>query len=141
MSTFSEAKENGQYRMLRALDQSRLEFLWYSDFWDGPKNGLLVFDGSKYWFQMFEESADPDFKDFYRRFLVVELTTAQLEVEERWHILFREKVGCHTDYRYNHREELARLKPRNVQEEFYDQYKRRIPLDINGNRAVGWFET
>ena len=141
MLTYREARENGEYRSLPKLDRSRLEFLWYSDFWDSPKNGLLVFDGCKYWFQMFEESADPDFRDFYRRFLVLELTPSQLEEEERWHALFQEKVGCHTDYRYNQREELAKLKPRNVQEEFYNQYKARVRLDVNANPAIGWFET
>ena len=141
MLTFSEARENGEYRSLPELDRSRLEFLWHSDFWDGPKNGLLVFDGCKYWFQMFEESADPDLKDFYRRFLVLELTPAQLEEEERWHALFQEKVGYHSDSRYNQREELAQLKPRNVQVEFYNLYKARVPLDVNANRAIGWFET
>ena len=141
MLTFSQARENGEYRSLPELDRTRLEFLWYSDFWDGPKNGLLVFDGCKYWFEMFEESADPDFKDFYRRFLVLEITQAQLEEEERWHTLFQEKVGYHTTYGRNEREEVARLKPPNVQQEFYDQYKRRIPRDINRNRAIAWFET
>ena len=139
--TFSEAKENSKYRSLPELDRSQLELLWYSDFWDGPKNGLLVFDGRKYWFQVFQESIEPDFNDFYRRFLVVELTPAQLAEGEGWHALFQEKVGYHTDYGHNQGAELARLKPRKVQEEFYNQYRARTPLDISVNQVIGWFET
>jgi hypothetical protein len=139
--TFSESREDGRYRRLPKIDQSQLQFLWHSDFWDGPKNGLLVLDGRKYWFQVFEESADPDLRDFYRRFLIVELTPVQLAEEEEWHMLFQEKVGRYSDYGSNAREELAKVRPRHVQEEFYRRYRGRIPLDIGGNRAVGWFES
>ena len=137
---YTEATRGNSYQSLPKLDRSELSLLWYSDFWDGPKSGLLLLQGGKYWFQMFEESQDPDLADFYRRFLVVELTEEQLSEEEQWHALFQEKVGRHTDYGLNRREELAKLRPRHIQEEFYSLYRERKPLDINSNPVVGWFE-
>ena len=90
---------------------------------------------------MFEESGHPEFADFYRRFLIIELSQEQLWEEESWHTLFQKKVGFHTDYGRNKREELVRLKPRQLQEEFYELYRRRSPLSIDDNPVTGWFET
>lgn len=115
----------------------RFQFLWYSDFWDGPRSGLLLHRKQKRWFELFAESARPD---FYQRFAVIELTEAQLSEEEAWHKLFRAKVGTHTDYGKNGPQLTGRLKPRAMWAEFYEPYAKRKPQDFSKNLVIGWFE-
>ena len=139
--TYQEAIKHDAYTSLPKLGKGDVTFLWYSDFWDGPKSGMALYQGRKYWFQLFQESQHPDLSDFYRRFLLIDLSDEQLSEEERWHALFQEKVGRHMDFGTNQRDEINRLKPPTVQEEFYSRYKQRKPMQIDDNTVVAWFES
>src|SRR5215207_5227193 len=95
---YSDLLRREDYLLLPEIDRGEVKLLWHSDFWDGPTSGMLLYRGKKHWFQVCDESDDPDLQDYYRRFLIIELSDRQLEEEEYWHSLFREKVGTHTDY-------------------------------------------
>lgn len=114
-----------------------LHMLWHSDYWDGPRSGLLLYRGQKLWFEVFDEL---DGGPIYRRFLIVELSPEQLREEENWHELFRQKVGTHTDYDATQNRQLGALRPREMWHEFYDAYHKRTPLDLSNDLVVAWFE-
>ena len=102
---------------------------------------MLLYQDEKYWFEIVAESDDPDFQDYYRRFLIIELSDQQLQEEEYWHELFREKVGNHTDYELQGIPHKEKLKPKDIWDEFYEPYQRRTEIDLSNNVVVGWYET
>ena len=119
---------------------SEVRLLWYSDFWDGPRSGMLVYRGEQCWFQVIAENRD-DEPAWYRRFAVLRLTPEQHAEECRWHELFRTKVGVHTDYEEPpQRPPVGYLWPREQWHEFYEPYRRRTPPDFSANEVLGWFE-
>lgn len=140
MPKLSELSEKNAYVGVPKIDPTYLTLLWHSDFFDGAINGVLKYDGGKYWFEMFSESDDENLEGYYRRFFVIELSEDQLQKEEKWHQLFREKVGGHTDYGANQRTNRSRIKPQELWKEFYDLYKLRTPRDLSENQVIGWFE-
>lgn len=119
----------GRYPRILA---EQVTLLWHDRFWDGPCNGVCLYQGRKYYYGCFEEAEDGS--PWYRRFALYELTPEQLADEEFWHELFREKVGTHW-------EPGGSLKPKELHREFYDAYqKRREPHYEENNPIVGWFE-
>src|SRR5580698_1129869 len=79
--------------------------LWHHGYWDGALSGVCEVDGKKCWFEKIEEWLDnndyPEDDDeplWYRRFLIVQLTTEQFQEIEKCHNKFRRMVGTHTDY-------------------------------------------
>jgi hypothetical protein len=66
--------------------------------------------------------------------------SGQLAEETRWHELFRQHVGTHTDYDESGQRQLGALQPRERWAEFYDAYQKRTPWDLSGNEVLGWFE-
>ena len=127
----------GGYQGLTRIDRSAVQFLWHSSFWDYSQSGMLLYSGEKCWFQVIEENEG---NEWFRRFLVIRLTAEQLQEEESWHELFRQKVGTHTDYDANEKRQVNSLKPQDTWDEFYGPCRDRQPLDLSGNPAVGWFE-
>lgn len=120
----------------RQLREIRL--LWHSDYWDGPLSGLLLLDGRKYWFQIAEEDFEPTLTN--RHFLIIELTDKQLAEEEKWHRLFQEKVGTHTDYDEVGNRDLGGVLPRKTRSEFYDAFRQWQQPNYLENQIIGWFE-
>ena len=59
---------------------------------------------------------------------------------QRWHELFREKVGRHTDYDEEGQRLIGGLEPRDQWPAFYDAYRERTPPDFSANEVMGWFE-
>jgi hypothetical protein len=86
-------------------------------------------------------SDDPDLRDYYRRFLIVELSDEQLREKEYWHNLFREKVGTHTDFEVQGKTLEEKLKPKETWDEFYRPYQQRKEVDLSDNLVIGWFES
>lgn len=126
-------RDSGQ---VQRLSRNEVRLLWYGDFWDGPINGLCLCGNVKCWFEMWndEDRAIPD--TTHRRFLVRELSLQQLAEEERWHELFRQKVGTHCDLDEAHPE----VKSNELHREFYEAYEQRSKPDYSTNRIIGWFE-
>ena len=123
-----------EYLSLPRLQQTELKLLWHAGYWDGPIDGMVSYNGSKYWFQMCDD------EEYYRRFLLVMLSQEQLEEEKYWHELFRRKVGRHTDYDDQGKRPTGAIKPKELAKEFYEAYKTRRPRDLSNNEVIGWFE-
>jgi hypothetical protein len=134
----SELSGPEDYLDLPHLDKRDIRMVWHSDFWDVPISGLLLYHGEKYWFQT---AGDIRYSDSSGTiYLVVQLSRQQLEEEEYWHDLFRQKVGNHTDYGEYGNRTLNAQKPPNTHSEFYDAYNKRTKLDLSTNTVIGWFE-
>jgi hypothetical protein len=140
MTKLAELLESGVSENLPQIARQAVRLLWHDDYWDGPLSGMLLYQGKEYWFQMIAENDDPDLVAFYRRFAVLELTEAQLQEEHKWHTLFQEKVGTHTDYDVAGQRELGALKPQELWHEFYDAYKECTPSTYLENTVIGWME-
>ena len=98
------------------------------------------FRGERCWFQVIAENEDEDLSGWYRRFAIIRLTADQLAEEERWHRLFRENVGWHTDYMKEAADRHEGIRPREQWNTFYEPYKTRVPLDVSSNEVLAWFE-
>lgn len=100
-----------------------IKILFATNWWDGPLSGLCLYNDEKHWFQATEEWYEED-KPYWRRYAVMKLTPEQLQLEERSHELFKEKVGESMPYingipvRNN-----EPLKPKEMWHEFYDVCK------------------
>jgi hypothetical protein len=138
---YSELIHREDYLRLPKIDKSEVKLLWHSDYWDGPTSGMLLYRGKKRWFQVCDESDDPGLRDYYRRFLIVELSDRQLEEEEYWQGLFREKVGTHTDHELQGESQKGRVNPKEMWDGFYEPYQKRVKLDLSQNTVLGWYET
>ena|ERR1051325_2045953 len=126
----------GDLGQTRKISRNQVRLLWHCDFWDGPINGLCEFNSRKYWFTLLDDG-EPDALDALpRKFALVELSPEQLADEERWHKLFREKVGTHCDLEEPHPE----VKPKESHREFYEAHEKRAKPDYSSNAIVGWFE-
>ena len=115
---------------LPKIEGSGYKLLWFSDYYDGEINGMLLYKDRKYWYQIYSESEDEDYSDYYRRYIIIELTELEVAEEEYWYKLFQEKVGY-----------PIATQPQEMWSEFYEPYKNRKPQDISKNRVIGWFET
>lgn len=121
---------------IQKLDRNAVRLLWCFDFWDEPINGLCRWEDRKCWFEMCDADENDLPAPVQRRYLVLELTAQQLAEEERWHELFREKVGTHCDFEESHPE----VKAVELHKHFYEAYKNRVKPDYSKNRILGWFE-
>lgn len=129
MSTTSKTIDS-----IERLASEQVRVLWHADFWDGPINGLCQVDGTKCWFELWADDEGDFPEPAERRFLVLQLTPQQLAEEERWHDLFRQKVGTHCDYNDPHPE----VKPQDHHREFYEAYEKRAKPDYSNNPIIGW---
>jgi len=99
------------------VPEKDVKFLWENDRWDGPLNGMCLYKDKKMWFECAGEDDDR-----YRRYILIELTPDELAKEEKWHNLFREKVGTHTEYENGKRS--GKVKSHETHHEFYDEYNK-----------------
>jgi hypothetical protein len=139
MTRLGEILARDGYKLVPRIDRADVHLLWHSAFWDGPLSGMVLYRGELCWCQMVAES-DPDSAEWYRHFAVIRLSDEQRAEEQRWHDLFREKVGRHTDYDENQQRPVGELRPREEWPSFYDAYCERTPQDFSANEVLGWFE-
>ena len=125
----TSVNEHGQ---LEKINRQDVHLLWFGDFWDGPVNGLCLYNNEKCWFETCSEDEDGG-----RRYVLLKLSAEQLADEEKWHELFRRNVGTHTDFD----EAVPQVKPQESHRDFYEPYKTRGKVDYSKNPALGWFET
>lgn len=148
----SELQGEEDYLQTPRIERSAIKLLWYSDYWDGPRSGMLEYQGKPYWFQICAEadadtkptpdSSSPDglqLTGWYRRYTLLKLSDAQLQEERYWHELFRQKVGTHTDYD-EEEENSGEVRPKETHAEFYEPYKAYTRPDLSDNEVIGWFE-
>jgi hypothetical protein len=138
MTTLADiAGPDGCERVPR-IDRAEVRLLWHSSYWDGPRSGMLVYHGEPCWFEVVAES-EAGGEGGYRRVAVTRLSPDQLAEEQRWHDLFRQKVGVHNDYDERGQRVWA-LQPVERHREFYEAYRQRTPRDLSGCEVLGWFE-
>ena len=137
------------------LESPRLEdiqMMWHLNYWDGPISGIAKYKDHLYYFSQCDENEDrkedgsedddsknDDVRDWYRRYLVYELSKEELDDEVYWHDLFRKHVGTHTDYDEDGKR-TGHVLPSSEKDKFYDRYKARGPQYYTDNKVVGWFE-
>lgn len=123
--------------------------LWGCGFWNGVTDGILEYEGQRYWFQdcdvynnhpeMIAKWEEEDEEGWCRRYTIHELTSEELAEEEEVHKLFRTYVGTHTDL--NEDWTSAGTSHHNTnKQEFYDKYKDKKPRDYRNNKIIGWCE-
>ncbi len=56
--TFAEIAKPSSYRARPLIPKDRLKLLWFDDYYDGPKSGLLLFNGKKCWYETINDSMD-----------------------------------------------------------------------------------
>jgi hypothetical protein len=127
------AEVGTDYEKVPRIASDDVTLLWYTDFWDGPWNGVLLFRNERCWFETVVDEPKR------RIALVLKLRPEQLEEEDRWHQLFREKVGRHTDFVPGRRWSPDLVEPVEKHHEFYEPYAKRTPLDVSHNEVLGWF--
>lgn len=115
----------------KQLDPSKVRFLWLHDYYDGPLSGALLYGGRLHWFEYCGETASA------RRYVVFELTDAQIEDETRWQRLFEQHVGDHWTARDDR---PGTVRPLEEHAKFYGPYAEREPVDYSHNPVVGWIE-
>ena len=125
---------------LPRIDENSLRGLWYCEYWDGPRSGVLLYMTEPHWFQIYGEEDSGRWQDWHGKFLIIRLTEEQYAEEAANHRLFQEKVGSHTDYASDGRPVQDKLKPQETWHEYYDEAKKRPELDLSDNEVVGWFE-
>jgi hypothetical protein len=140
------------YRQLPQIDERDVRLLWHNDYYDGPLNGILLYQGKMCWFQIFhalrtdevrsrEDKDGIAWNDHFVRYLLVELSEEQVKEEKYWHELFQKKVSTRSDYDENGHRKTGEVKPKEMWNEFYEPYKMRKPSDLSNNLVLGWFQT
>lgn len=114
-----------------------LRVLWIHDYWDGPLSGVLAHRGRLRWFECcnFSEEAEGEVEP--RRYLLRDLTDAEIADEEKWHALFVEHVGDHWTAHEDGRQ--GTMKPQAEHAKFYEPYSKRTPPDCSTHPILGWF--
>ena len=115
------------------LSPEEVRLVSVSAFHDGVLSGTLTYADRLRWFEYCGTS------DNGRRYVVFELSDAEIVEEERWNTLFAEHVGDHGEPRADG-EPRGTVKPFEEHAKFYEPYSKRAPQDYSGNRILGWFE-
>ncbi len=124
------------------VSREHIHLLWAIDYWDGPIQGVLEFDGEVLCFVLAEESDDDTKTGWYRRYWLIRLTDAQLEEVTSRHDDFRKYVGAHFDYDEAGNRPIGQTRPQVDWSKFYDKYpeNERGLGDLSSNEVVGWSE-
>lgn len=122
----------------------QISWRWY----DGPLSGIIAYRGHPYWIESrhddeFEQRVDEDgevWTDWFKSFVLVELTSEQHQKFVRRHEVFRTHVGTYNDY-----DEMGKplspalrvIHPKERWAGYFDSKWEEPPL--GDNRAIGWF--
>ena len=113
-----------------------VRLLWDHDWWDGPVSGLAEFEGNEYWY---EAVWDPERDDWShpRRYVLRELTAAELEDEWQWHRLFEKHVS--TMHCRHDAAPPSEVRPGGEWRTFYDAYGARRTRSYSERAVVAEF--
>lgn len=124
---------------------------WHSNYYDGMLSGVAEYENKLVWFNCIDDIRDYLYVDddmydknipgfnFYRRFLIYELSQDDIEHLTYWHNLFCKHVGNHTNYINNNRSGDPCL-PSDTHHLFYEPYKMAEPHDYCKGTPIGWFQ-
>lgn len=125
---------------------------WHSNYHDGMLSGVAEYRNELVWFECCDDlmtdylrsdNIDIDYEipgfNFYRRFLIYELSDEDVKELTYWHDLFCKHVGEHTNYVNNERSS-SRCLPYDTHKLFYEPYKHAEKRDYCKGTPIGWFE-
>lgn len=111
-----ETKFLHEYDLLPWIEvHTEAKILYYSDYYDGPMTGMLLWNGKKYWFEMYKHFDDWNAP---RRYVVLEISEEDLQEEEARHQLW---VECSGNYCFDF-DVLSDHKPTKDIEVYYKTY-------------------
>jgi hypothetical protein len=122
-----------EYKSFPEVRREAVRLAWIHDYYDGAISGFLIHEGKLRFYELCDFAEDAGER---RRYVIRELTEAQIRDEEKWHALFREHVGTHWD----DDAEQRTVKPRSEWEKFYGPYNNRERVDYSTCPVLGWFE-
>jgi hypothetical protein len=130
--------------------------LWHGGYWDGPLNGICMYQGEPHFFEMKKEYHGKVLgRKIGRTYWIYKITPEYWEFDKYWHGQFCLHVGNHTNYvwseehkRYNRFVGTNPSSPNYWKEMYYDRYEAahaemlvKNPAVINidrRNQVVGW---
>jgi hypothetical protein len=120
------------------------EFLYHNDYWDGPINGICMFNNQPCYFGMVKEYFSPYQQ---RIFAIVCLTKFEWKKEKYRHKMFEKYVGTHTSYTYkngiNHRllQTEGNLKSAEDMDYFYNVLSKTLEVqNFNDHEIIAWWD-
>lgn len=142
------------YHQFKKLENVKI--LRYHSFWDGPINGICLFNDQQYWFELVDEWLDhhdgyPEDEDdlfWSRRYVIWKLNEEQVAKEYEIHYKFVTMVGGRTGNELGNDSslDLFTITPE-TQSQYYKQYKNKaiaLPKVMRENLIedliIGWFE-
>ena len=140
LAIYSELKNAKNISNIPQINFNDLKLLWHEEFWDGPINGILLYQNKKCWFEMISENDGSEPDDYYRRYWIIKLSQKQIEDKEFWHNLFREKVGNNADYDDDGIRHTDQVKPFEMHNEYFELAKKREEIDLSNNLVLGFYE-
>ena len=112
--------------------------IWVSDYWDGAISGMLEYQNELYWFEMTQENAEWEEREWYRRFAIIKLSKDQLKKEFEVHEDFQRYVGTHYDGKQ------LKTPPKfeeGKMDEFYNKHSAYVKSrPFENNEVIGWME-
>jgi len=123
------------------ISAGSVKWLWHSNYWDGPLNGMVKIKDNEYWVEYFDETTSHVVEPL-RKYAVFKLTPEQQESEEFWHELFRVCVGHHSTYDDNGRRySFASSGTKFSMSFFYGRHRKdKKELDFSKAELIGWFK-
>lgn len=99
-----------EIKELPKIPREKVKYLWYSDYWDGIRSGMLLYNNQKYWFALFDDATDyakydenNGYEDigWRKRYAIIKLSEDQYEKAQYWHDLFYKYVAVYCTYDEN----------------------------------------
>jgi len=146
--TLTDLPEDYQARLPR-LNKKDVRIRSIHDWWDGPLQGIAVYDEKPCWYERRYEDDNPrqqsdgegrTWDEWYAEYILVELTPEQHQEQIYREKLFREKVGTHFDCDEAGNRLGGNTMPKENWHEFYDVIIQRGTPDLSQNTVIGWFD-
>jgi hypothetical protein len=158
-----------EIKKLSKIPREKVKYLWYSDYWDGIKSGMLLYNNQKYWFVLFDDATDyvkydedNKYEDigWWKRYAIIKLSENQYEKAQYWHDLFYKYVAVYCTYDENEKllgqdfpQEIGKdgikyhlgARPIELHHIFFDEVKKEYPdsktnYGFDDGEIIGWFE-
>jgi hypothetical protein len=131
-----------------SVDDTKIELLYHSGYWDGPLSGVCLYQGERLWFNDVHDYHSKTEDDKYldmRIYALHRLTVEEWKQEDYWHDLFEKNVGTHTSYK-NGKRNYGEVHSSETHKLFYGPSKKawedgtRKSKDLNESNPVGYFD-
>src|ERR1700722_11892810 len=115
---------------IQPVPYSNIKILYANDYWDGPLEGLLLWNKQEYYFICYNDPTHEH--EVERRYVIIEMTEEQASEEKYYHQLFINHVGNHFEYNNLGKQNLTPVtKSKEEQQKFYSEYEKAKKYTIN----------